>query len=156
MSLWTRIGHLLLRVGGEQSSSDEPDELLVKVQRGVVASIGALQTQLIAMAKRLELVDENATAARSIESRLEKLATLSSGTRSLLESEVPRLDAAINQMRGQLTGGTRSSGRGRGANAELGAALVQLLGSEERAVQLLQELEQRASSSGSVDSPIGG
>jgi hypothetical protein len=156
MSLWTRLGNLLLRIGGDVSTSDEPDELLVKVQRGVVASIGALQTQLIAFAKRLELIDENATAARSIESRLEKVATLGSGTRALLESEVPRLDAAINQLRGQITGGTRSSGRGRGREADLGAALVQLVGGEDRAVALLQELEQRGGSSAAADSPIGG
>ena len=156
MGLLARLARLLLRVAGQSDGDLVPDELLLSVNRGVVASIGALQQQLLALAKQVALIDENATSARSIERRLEGVATLASGTRSLLESEVPRIDAAVNQLRGTITGGTRGRGGRRGNESELGAALVQLLGSEERAVQLLQELEQRGASSGSTDSPIGG
>jgi hypothetical protein len=156
MGLLTRLAHVMLRIAGEREGDPVPDELLANVQRGVVAAIGALQQQLLALTKQVALVDENATSARSVEKRLESVSTLSSGTRSLLEDHVSRLDQAVNQLRGQVTGGSRTRGRGRGNEAELGAALVQLLGSEERAVQLLAELEQRGASSTPVDSPIGG
>jgi len=156
MGLLARVARLLLRVAGERDGDAVPDELLLSVNRGVVASIGALQQQLLGLAKQVALIDENATSARAIEKRLESVATLASGTRSLLETEVPRIDAAVNQLRGTLTGGTRSRGRGRGPELELGAALVEVLGSEERAVQLIQELATRNGSSATTDSPIGG
>jgi len=156
MSLWTRLGEVLLRIGGERGTDQVPDELLGSVSRGVVAKLGALEQVMSTFGAQLALINENATSARAIEKRLESVATLASGTRSLLESELVRIDQSVNQMRGQITGGTRTRGRGRGSEHELGAALVQLLGSEERAVALLQELEQRGGSSAAPDSPIGG
>src|SRR4029453_11116448 len=91
----------------------DPDPLLGHVQRGVLASIGALTTEIRALAHKVVLLDEASTSARQVEQRLMKIDTLATGTRALLEEQVQRLDASINQLRGLATGGNRGGGGGR-------------------------------------------
>lgn len=143
----------------QEAPPEVPDELLGTVQRGVVAAIGALGTQLSQLAAQLRAIDENATAARSMEVRLMKVDTLAHSTRSLLNDEVARIDAAVNQLRGSMTGALRGGRRDR-SSEELGAALISSLGgSLERAQQLVQEVQRAAAGNGVAHNPdasIGG
>lgn len=134
-------------------ASPVEDELLGHVQRGVIAAIGSLQQQINTLATQMKVLDENATTARALEQRLGRLDTLATTTRGLLEQEVARIDAATNHLRGQVTGGSRG-GRGDRAAADIGRALVEVLGSQERAAQLIEELHQRQSQNGQGEIPL--
>lgn len=116
------------------------DELLGNVKQGVIAAIGVLGTRLTQIEQFSKLVDEHATDARKVEARLAKAETQITSLAALVGDHVGRIDSAINQLRGTVTGGMR--GR-RGQFDELGQALVQLTGSPERAQQLVLELAQQ-------------
>lgn len=129
--------------------ADVPDELLGHVQRGVIAALGSLQQQINTLAEKVKLVDENATAARTMETRLARVDTLALSTRNLVEQELERVDQAVNQVRGLASGGTRGGKRSHAT--EIGSALLELLGPE-RADQLIAELSNR---NGQQELPIG-
>lgn len=125
--------------------AEAPDELLGAVQRGVIAALGSLQQQIHTLANQMKLLDESASDARKLETRLHKVDTLATATRQLLEGELARVDVAINQVRGQATGMSRGGRRNREAE-EIGAALIEMLGPE-RSQQLVAEISERTSSS---------
>lgn len=136
------------------------DPLLGNVQKGVIAALGTLEQRIVALAKRIEIVDENATGARAIETRLAKLDTHAHGTRALLEDHIARLDQSLNLLRGQINGGLRGTKRDRHAES-IGAQIVEALGPD-AAAQLAAEIAQRAqggsllNGEGQHDSAIGG
>jgi len=132
-----------------------PDELLGQVQQGVLASIGHMRQQIHELAHALNLHTESVSEARKIETRLHKVENLAVHTRNLLESELARVDQAVNQLRGTQTGALRGTRRDRIAE-EIGAGLIDVLGGEpQRAQQLVLELRQRAMNGGADVDPRG-
>lgn len=139
------------------------DPLLGNVSRGVIAALGALEQRITTLAQQVAVMDENATAARAIETRLARLDTHAHATRSLLDDQIARLDQAVNLLRGQLTGGLRGAKRDRTAE-QVGATIIEAIGPD-AAAQLASEISQRAvqgtlnlqpNGEGSHDTAIGG